>query len=670
MGQDLATAEYAFEYVGMYAMARKPGTIVTIKNKSGTTLSACTLGEGESCNVRVNVGDSMTSNEPIQVDILAGDVNSSYEMRWYSVLPVDKWSKTYLTPVGDDVGETRCVIYNPTESTITVTYKERANGVDQQVVLNSKQAKQTEVINTGSAAYISSPVNVIVFSMTDTVAHGMIFDWGFPVQPIESLSPQVLVGWGYGCTDNACDSHAGEDKARSVVWIAPTEDAVCQVDFDNDGEMDVSYFIGKYVSFHISDESDQDMSGAMIVCKDSYPNGNGVPFAAAWGQDPTRSFSNDNDALDMGTTVMPYDSCYTQDFVVMNTDGTTETFTRTQNLGFGVGCGDIEAGDFSDSPPVQTSDPPEHYIPVTVDKAGGGGGGGTTSTTPATTTTTTTTTPATTTTTTTTPATTTTTTTSDGKSSGGGGDPHFQRWGRDHSTFHGECDLVLVSSKKFNSGSGLDLHARTTIESYFSYIETAALRVGEHSLEFHPDRFYLNGVKLTPADLPMNFGDYTITSPEPNASQNAKYYQYYNVALDGSTDIVFRFYKQYLTIKMNGNKDNFGDAVGLLGDYENGDMYGRDGIIFESFDALGFEWQVNPSDPQLFVEEPNRSPQLPFETCRMPTAARPSRTRMLRANNDLYKQAEAACSHVSSTDHDLCIDDVVMTNDVGIADLW
>ena len=70
-------------------------------------------------------------------------------------------------------------------------------------------------------------------------------------------------------------------------------------------------------------------------------------------------------------------------------------------------------------------------------------------------------------------------------------------------------------------------------------------------------------------------------------------------------------------------------------------MVARDGEIMDNFDAYGFEWQVSPEDPQLFLEA--RSPQLPFEKCRMPTAARPSR-RHLRQNADLFDSASTACA--------------------------
>jgi hypothetical protein len=106
------------------------------------------------------------------------------------------------------------------------------------------------------------------------------------------------------------------------------------------------------------------------------------------------------------------------------------------------------------------------------------------------------------------------TTTGTTKAGGGGGDSHFKRWNMAHTSFHGECDLVMVSSSQFHNSAGLDLHVRTTIEDYFSYIEEAVLRVGNDVLEVHRKELYLNGALIKPNALPITFGDnykYTVS---------------------------------------------------------------------------------------------------------------------------------------------------------------
>lgn len=253
------------------------------------------------------------------------------------------------------------------------------------------------------------------------------------------------------------------------------------------------------------------------------------------------------------------------------------------------------------------------------------------------------------------------------KEGGGGGDPHFSRWGQDRDTFHGECDLVLIHSEGFHEGAGLDLHARTTIHSFYSYIETAALRVGNHVMEFYRDHLYLNGVRLAAKDLPVSFlgGKYKYEIKNTHTTKDRQNYQ---VDLGDDSTIFFNFYKGFLTFKISGHKDDLKDSVGLLGDYETGDMVTRYGDVVNDFQEHAFEWQVQPDDGMLFREA--RSPQFPFELCRLPTAPRPGR-RQLRGNNSkLFAEAEEACAHIEGGSFHLCVDDVMMTEDIGLASTY
>ena len=245
---------------------------------------------------------------------------------------------------------------------------------------------------------------------------------------------------------------------------------------------------------------------------------------------------------------------------------------------------------------------------------------------------------------------------------GGIGDPHFMRWGQPKESFHGECDLVMIQSQDFN-GQRFDLHARTTIDEFYSYIEAGALRVGDLTLEMEKESFYLNGEKMPYDNLPMTVGDMKIYS-----TYNSSHKQVYVADLDG-LKVQFSFYKHMLSLTTEGHKGLHG-AVGILGQYPTGKMISRDGLEMKNFEELAFEWQVQPLvDGSIFHN--GRSPQLPFEVCRMPTVARPNR-RMLRSNRGLYEQAMVACSSKKQdgNDFELCIEDVMATGDVGMADAW
>ena len=53
--------------------------------------------------------------------------------------------------------------------------------------------------------------------------------------------------------------------------------------------------------------------------------------------------------------------------------------------------------------------------------------------------------------------------------------------------FHGECDLVLLHNPDFMNGLGMDIHIRTKIESFWSSVESAVIKIGDHTMEIRAD---------------------------------------------------------------------------------------------------------------------------------------------------------------------------------------
>jgi len=99
-------------------------------------------------------------------------------------------------------------------------------------------------------------------------------------------------------------------------------------------------------------------------------------------------------------------------------------------------------------------------------------------------------------------------------------DPHFTTFSGMTFDYHGECDLAMLSSPSFASGSGLSVHIRTTrmdgkLISY-SYISGAAVGIGNNVLEVRQgqDRsLFVNGKSHVnnDASLPTEFVTYPIT---------------------------------------------------------------------------------------------------------------------------------------------------------------
>lgn len=254
-------------------------------------------------------------------------------------------------------------------------------------------------------------------------------------------------------------------------------------------------------------------------------------------------------------------------------------------------------------------------------------------------------------------------------------DPHFNRWRQaKHDSFHGECDLVLLRSEQFHDKTGVDVHVRTTMmenDFSFSYVESSAVKVGDTILEFHPKFFRVNGEDYDYDAVPsFEFEErgrtYKISSVMTSATKRETTLQ-----LDDQTSIKIRSTKNLMYVNFEGSKAAFYDSVGMLGNYTTGDMYGRDGALFEQdFLHYGFEWQVDPlkKDPILFKE--NRAPQLPYEKCRLPIEAPVTSRRRLRSENSAMRdQAIEACQN-AKTDFELCVDDVMATNNVEAAEMF
>jgi len=320
VGPNRDTYTDAFEYTVIYVMASEDGTVVT--HNGG---DARTLNRGQSYQYWCDQGDTIEATKPVQADLLTGDIGSTYELRWFSLLDVKDWSNEYLSPVGDSVGKTKVYLYNPSSTNkVDVTY-DRIDDKNEKVTLDKQQGQLSDVIPTGSAAHFKGNGKFLALSLTDFETskrgwHGQIYDWGFPVMPLEHLTEQVVVGLGFGCTHNECKEGKSE---RSVVWVAALEDCWVHVDFNNDGVDDLVVEQRALESRSYTDTvfKDEDMSGALIYAtKQRSVDSSPVSIAAAWGQDAARSGSGDSSALDLGTVVLPFTSVRVKKFMNLYQD--------------------------------------------------------------------------------------------------------------------------------------------------------------------------------------------------------------------------------------------------------------------------------------------------------------------------------------------------------------
>jgi len=246
-------------------------------------------------------------------------------------------------------------------------------------------------------------------------------------------------------------------------------------------------------------------------------------------------------------------------------------------------------------------------------------------------------------------------------SGGGQGDPHFKTWRGQHYDFHGECDLVLLKSKEFESGLGLDVHIRTKMRRDMSYISGAVLRIGSDVLEVESQGvYYFNGVAN--AELPSEFSGFKFTHTQPTDKKHA-----FEIYLGGRERLWVKSYKDFVSVLIEqGQHSNFADSVGLMGDFQYGVQLSRDGkSVMTDANAFGQEWQVLDTEETLF--QTARFPQFP-QKCTMPTPKATSALRRRLADSSADQlAAEEACAHWGAGKDD-CIFDVLATGDLEMAD--
>jgi len=237
-------------------------------------------------------------------------------------------------------------------------------------------------------------------------------------------------------------------------------------------------------------------------------------------------------------------------------------------------------------------------------------------------------------------------------------DPHFRKLNGELFSFHGECDLVLVKSNGFASGAGLDIHIRTTVKKFYSYIRVVSMRVGNATFEMEfKDSFHIDNVFM---DHPSTeFGGYPIAKVG-NATwcgQKCPDAKIYRISFDSEEYVELAYLAGFLHVEVNG--PNFEDSTGLLGSRRDSGKVGRDGNLIEDANEYGQDWQVLGSDPQLFHK--SRYPQHPHK-CILPEV-----TSRRIVSESTRRMAKSACSGLSGKLQEMCMFDVTATGDERLA---
>ena len=128
----------------------------------------------------------------------------------------------------------------------------------------------------------------------------------------------------------------------------------------------------------------------------------------------------------------------------------------------------------------------------------------------------------------------------------------------------------------------------------YSFIETAAIKIGEDVLEVSGfGNYFVNGV--ADAELPIAMSDYIVTHDVINEHDHK-----YIIDLGEGAILAIETHNDIVGVGMDlhgGQVESFFvNSTGLMGNFETGAMLARDGVtVLNDPNEFAQEWQVRPT---------------------------------------------------------------------------
>ena len=133
----------------------------------------------------------------------------------------------------------------------------------------------------------------------------------------------------------------------------------------------------------------------------------------------------------------------------------------------------------------------------------------------------------------------------------------------------GGCDLVLLRNKGFKGGLGLNIHIRTKINTWWSYIASAVIQIGQETLEItggeNGGKAWINGdlVEGLSDGMSLTLSGFSIMVRQPTNKQTR-----YRIDLKDGNGVMMETYKDFVAVNVNvkGPKQ-FEGTLGLIGKF-------------------------------------------------------------------------------------------------------
>lgn len=369
IGEDLGrlqdpTAPFLdFDYVSLEIMAAYNGTIVQVDaDADGAFELTQTINAGETTFVRgsasqqgvvIRGGAAINATLPVQVQVRAGNCRALYSGRSYTLVPVERWSNDYWSPVSTFFdGRNNCdvrygstqpnpsadvdiYIFNPNNTPLTVNFEDASTAGGPPGTLTAPIPPRSTgsflslhpgfVRSNTRGVHLTANLPFWAVTAVDSTSlgnDGADFDWSYALIPAGSLSARAVVSWAPGSDPTAPPPNPPVNG--STVYVqAVVDGTILQVDLNGDGTPDqvdtdgnvavntpsnygydevnsaAGIPLNRGQMVRISDPNDRDMTGAIISSQ-----GNNFPLAAVFGEDACVA-TRASPFLDLGYTILP-----------------------------------------------------------------------------------------------------------------------------------------------------------------------------------------------------------------------------------------------------------------------------------------------------------------------------------------------------------------------------
>jgi len=292
-----------------------PVTINDNRTTNETCPSVTTVGNGDNYLDRNETLTCTSSYTITAADLAAGQVQNSATA---SVGGVTSRTST-VTVYDSTIVVTTAVnlyIFNPTASTLAVTYQDTIGSVVCNVSAGGTMSSLDcagRYVPVGSGVKLSATQDFYAIGEYDTGSSAR--NWGFSIIPAASLGVEYFVPWAPG------DYNVPPQNNGSPLFVTPTVNGqVIYVDFSpTNGVVDATYTLDLLQVQKIRDP-DNDNTG-MRLWSD-------YPFALTWGQDAQYS-STGNPYIDAGYTIPPPTSRWIDIIIDVNKSANPEVITQS-----------------------------------------------------------------------------------------------------------------------------------------------------------------------------------------------------------------------------------------------------------------------------------------------------------------------------------------------------